>query len=157
EARLANPILPPRILRLRSLTGASGARALLATGMFSNFFLGALYLQHVRGYSAWDTGLAFLPVTLGIGLLSVGISARLMRAVGPRPMLIAGLLTITFALLLQTSAGQQAGYFPVLFSSYALFGIGAGISFLPLMTIMMAEVPPADAGVGSGVANVTMQ
>ena len=72
EARLENPILPLRILAIRSLTGASAARAMLATGMFTTFFIGALYLQHVRGYSAFGTGLAFLPTTLALATLSLG-------------------------------------------------------------------------------------
>ena len=157
EARLENPILPLRILRLRSLTGASAVRALLATGMFSTFFLGALYLQHVKGYTALGTGLAFLPSTLALGVLSTGISARLMRTFGPRALLVPGLATITAALALMATADVNAGYFPGIFGGYLLFGIGAGMSFMPLMTIMMAEVPMADAGVASGVANVSMQ
>src|SRR5229473_4037151 len=157
ESRLENPILPLRILRLRSLTGASAARAMLATGMFATFFLGALYLQHVKGYSALGTGLAFLPSTLTLGVLSTGITARLMRSFGPRAMLIPGLATITIALALLATADANTAYFPGIFGGYLLFGIGAGMSFMPLMTIMMAEVPMADAGVASGVANVTMQ
>jgi EmrB/QacA subfamily drug resistance transporter len=157
EARLENPIMPLRILRLRSLTGASAARALVATGMFTTFFLGALYLQHVRGYSAFTTGLAFLPSTLALAVLSLGISARLMRRFGPRALLIPGLATITTALLLMATADQNAGYFPGIFGAYLLFGIGAGISFMPLTTIMMAEIPVEDAGIASGVGNVTMQ
>src|SRR5207249_7043505 len=116
-----------------------------------------LYLQHIRGYSAFGTGLAFIPTTLALAVLSLGITARLMRSFGPRALLIPGLITITFALALQSTADAQAGYFPNLFGSYLLFGIGAGMSFMPLLTIMMAEVPAADAGVASGVANVTMQ
>jgi MFS family permease len=125
--------------------------------MFSNFFLGALYLQHVKGYSSLGTGLAFLPSTLVLGALSLGITATLMRRFGPRALLIPGMVTITAALVLLSTAGDQASYFPAIFAAYLLFGIGAGISFMPLMTIMMAEVPAADSGVASGVANVTMQ
>ncbi|HXN79088.1 MAG TPA: MFS transporter [Candidatus Dormibacteraeota bacterium] len=157
EARLENPIMPLRILRIRSLTGASAARAMLATGMFTTFFLGALYLQHVKGYSAFGTGLAFLPSTGALAVLSLGISARLMRNFGPRALLIPGLATITIALLLMATTDQNAGYFPGMFGAYLLFGIGAGLSFMPLTTIMMAEIPAADAGVASGVANVSMQ
>jgi EmrB/QacA subfamily drug resistance transporter len=157
ESRLENPILPLRILRLRSLTGASAVRAMLATGMFTTFFLGALYLQHVKGYTALGTGLAFLPSTVTLGVLSTGITARLMRTFGPRALLIPGLATISVSLALMATADPHAGYFPGIFGSYLLFGIGAGMSFMPLMTIMMAEVPMADAGVASGVANVTMQ
>ncbi|HEV2139900.1 MAG TPA: MFS transporter [Candidatus Dormibacteraeota bacterium] len=157
ESRLENPILPLRVLRLRSLIGASAARTMLATGMFTTFFLGALYLQHVKGYSAFGTGLAFLPSTAAIGVLSLGISARLMRTFGPRALLIPGLITITTALVLLATSDQHAAYFPTIFGGYLLFGIGGGMSFMPLMTIMMAEVPAADAGIASGVANVTMQ
>ena len=157
EARLENPILPLRILRLRSLTGASAARGLVATGMFTTFFFGALYLQHVKGYSAFNTGLAFLPSTLTLALLSLGISARLMRSFGPRALLVPGLATITVALLLMATTDQNAAYFPDIFGAYLLFGLGAGMTFMPLTTIMMSEIPATDAGVASGVGNVTMQ
>src|SRR5229473_2941838 len=157
EARLENPILPLRILRLRSLTGASAARGLVATGMFTTFFLGALYLQHIKGYSAFTTGLAFLPSTLTLALLSLGISARLMRSFGPRALLIPGMATITLALLLMATTDQNTAYFPGIFGAYLLFGIGAGMTFMPLTTIMMADIPATDAGVASGVGNVTMQ
>jgi MFS family permease len=119
--------------------------------------MGALYLQHVKGYSSLGTGLAFLPSTLTLGVLSTGITARLMHTFGPRAMLIPGLATITAALALLATADPNTGYFPGIFGGYLLFGIGAGMSFMPLMTIMMADVPMADAGVASGVANVTMQ
>ncbi|HXI97166.1 MAG TPA: MFS transporter [Candidatus Acidoferrum sp.] len=157
EARIQNPILPLRILRLRSLTGASAARGLVATGMFTTFFFGALYLQHVKGYSAFNTGLAFLPSTLALAVLSLGISARLMRTFGPRALLIPGLATITVALLLMATTGQSAAYFPGIFGAYLLFGIGAGMTFMPLTTIMMSDIPAMDAGIASGVGNVTMQ
>ena len=157
ESRIKNPILPMRILRLRSLTGASVSRALLATGMFTNFFLGALYLQGIRGYSALQTGLAFLPATVALAVLSLGVSAWLMRRLGPRVLLVPGLITITSALVILSTVGPTTAYFPTIFVAYVLFGLGGGMSFMPLLTIMMAEVPAADAGVASGVGNVTMQ
>ena len=150
EARLENPILPLRILRIRSLTGASAARALLATGMFTTFFIGALYLQHVRGYDAFGTGLAFLPTTLALAALSLGVTARLMRRFGASRILAA-------ALALLAGANDHEGYFPRLFAAYVLFGIGAGASFMPLTIIAMAEVPAVDAGLAAGISNVAMQ
>ena len=78
EGRIRNPIMPLRVLRSRSLTGANLVRGFLVIGMFSSFFLGALYLEHVLGYSSIDTGLAFLPMTLSIGVLSVGVTPRLL-------------------------------------------------------------------------------
>ena len=71
EARLANPIMPLRILRLRMLIGSSVVRGLLVTGMFSAFFLGSLYLERVLGYNAIGTGLAFMPLTVSIAVMSM--------------------------------------------------------------------------------------
>ncbi len=157
ETRIANPILPLRILGIRSLLGASGARAMLAAGMFTTFFIGALYLQHVRGYDAFGTGLAFLPHTLALGGLSLGVTARLMRRFGPQRLLAFGLAMASLALVLLAGAGPHDGYFPRLFVAYALFGIGAGTSFMPLTIIAMAEVPAVDAGLAAGISNVSMQ
>jgi EmrB/QacA subfamily drug resistance transporter len=157
ESRIKNPIMPLRILRLRSLTGASAARALLATGGFTAYFLGALYLQHVKGYDAIGTGLAFLPQTVALGILSLGITARLMRSFGPRAVAIPGLLIFGAGMVVLSTVDAHTSYFPGIFGGYLLFGMGAGMSFMPLITIAMAEVPAAEAGLASGIANVTMQ
>jgi len=157
ESRLDNPILPLRILGIRSLSGASAVRGLLIVGMFTTFFIGALYLQHVRGYDAIGTGLAFLPHTLVLGALSLGITARLMRRFGPQRLVAFGLVMVIAALLLLAGAGQHDGYFPRLFVAYALFGIGAGTSFMPLTMIAMADVPAVDSGLAAGIGNVSMQ
>ena len=85
EARIENPIMPLRILRLRGLVNASLVRGFLVTGMYSTFFLGTLYLEHVRHYSALQTGAAFLPWTLTVAVLSQGITARLVGALRAAP------------------------------------------------------------------------
>jgi EmrB/QacA subfamily drug resistance transporter len=157
ESRLKNPLVPLRIFTIRSLTGATAARAFLFTGLFTNFFVGALYLQHVRGYTAFETGLAFLPTTLMIGVMSAGLAARLMARIGPRNMLVVGLTIIISALVILAGVGPQTGYAPSLLAAYMLLGAGGGMSFLPLLTISMSEVPLADAGLGSGLGNVAMQ
>jgi EmrB/QacA subfamily drug resistance transporter len=157
ESRLRNPIMPLRILRLRSLTGASITRTFVFAGMFANFFMGALYLQHIKGFSAFTTGLAFLPFTLILATLSAGVTARLMGRFGPRNLAIAGLVMITSALLVLSGVDGDTSYFPRIFVAYLLFGVGGGTSFMPLLTISMSEVPAADAGLASGFGNVTMQ
>ncbi len=157
ETRLENPIMPMRILRIRSLSGASAARAFLATGMFTTFFVGALYLQHVGGLTAFGTGLAFLPATVAMAALSFGITTRLMRRVGPRRLLGFGMLTVVVALVLMAGVGDHTGYFPRLFIAYALIGVGGGVSFMPLTIIAMAEVPAADSGLAAGISNAAMQ
>jgi EmrB/QacA subfamily drug resistance transporter len=157
ESRLENPIFPLRILRLRGLTVTSVVRGFLVTGMFSTFFLGALYLEHVRHYGALDTGLAFLPMTLVLGTMSLGITARIMRSVGPLRVLLFGLSSIFVGLLTLSQAGAHSSYWPGLAIPFALLGLGAGSAFLPLMTIAMADVPARDAGLASGIVNASLQ
>jgi EmrB/QacA subfamily drug resistance transporter len=157
EARVKNPIMPLRILRLRSLMGSSLVRGLLITGMFSAFFLGSLYLERVLGYNAIDTGLAFLPLTALIAIMSTGVAARLVERVGPVTTLAGGLAGIAAGLLLLATQGVHAGYFPGLFFAFLLLGAGAGASFLPLLTIGMADAPKRDAGLASGIINVSVQ
>jgi EmrB/QacA subfamily drug resistance transporter len=157
EARLSNPIMPLRVLRLRMLMGSSLVRGLLITGMFSAFFLGSLYLERVLGYNAIDTGLAFLPLTLSIGVMSMGISARSVDRFGAVNTLVVGLLGIMGGLVLLATAGVHASYFPALFVAFLLLGLGAGASFLPLLTIGMSDAPARDAGLASGIVNVSVQ
>jgi EmrB/QacA subfamily drug resistance transporter len=157
EARVKNPIMPLRILRLRSLMGSSVVRGLLITGMFSAFFLGSLYLERVLGYNAIQTGLAFLPLTALIAIMSMGVASRLVERVGSVNTLAGGLVGIAAGLLLLATQGVHAGYFPGLFFAFLLLGAGAGASFLPLLTIGMADAPKRDAGLASGIINVSVQ
>ena len=157
EARVENPIMPLRVLRLRMLMGSSLVRGMLVTGMFSAFFLGALYLERVLGYDAIETGLAFLPLSGSIALMSMGLSARAMERFGSVATLCTGLLGIIGGLLLLASAGLHASYFPVLFFAFLLLGLGAGTSFLPLLTIGMSDAPARDRGLASGIVNVSVQ
>jgi EmrB/QacA subfamily drug resistance transporter len=157
ESRLANPIMPLRVLRLRMLMGTSFVRGLLVTGMFSAFFLGALYLERVLGYDAIDTGLAFMPLTVAIAIMSLGVSARLVERFGAVRTLVAGLLGIISGLLLLANQGAHASYFPGLFFAFLTLGLGAGASFLPLLTLGMSDAPRRDAGLASGIINVSVQ
>jgi EmrB/QacA subfamily drug resistance transporter len=157
EARVSNPIMPLRVLRLRMLMGSSVVRGLLVTGMFSAFFLGALYLERVLGYDAIETGLAFMPLTIAIAFMSLGVSARLIERFGAVPTLIGGLSGIIAGLLLLAGQGLHAGYFPGLFFAFLVLGLGAGASFLPLLTLGMSDAPERDAGLASGIINVSVQ
>jgi EmrB/QacA subfamily drug resistance transporter len=157
ESRISNPIMPLRILRLRMLMGSSLVRGLLVTGMFSAFFLGALYLERVLGYDAIDTGLAFMPLTIAIAALSMGLAVKAVTRFGPLNTLAAGLAAIAAGLLLLADQGVHASYFPGLFFAFLLIGLGAGASFLPLLTMGMADAPAQDAGLASGIINVSVQ
>jgi len=125
--------------------------------MFSAFFLGALYLERVLGYDAIDTGLAFMPLTVSIAVLSLGVSARLVGRYGALNTLAAGLAGIVAGLLLLAGDGVHASYFPGVFFAFLLLGLGAGASFLPLLTMGMSDAPARDAGLASGIINVSVQ
>ena len=109
QARLANPIMPLRILRVPGPREHEHRARAARHGLFSTFFLGALYLERVRGYSALRTGVAFLPLSLAVGVLSAGITARLMARFGARRVMLPGLvLTAAGLLLMAASASTPA-------------------------------------------------
>jgi EmrB/QacA subfamily drug resistance transporter len=157
EARIENPIMPLRVLRLPGLINASVVRGFLVTGMYSTFFLGTLYLEQVRHYSALQTGAAFLPWTLTVAVLSQGITARLVGRFGALPVLTSGMASAIGGLLLFSSVGPHTTFFPTVFFAAFAIGFGIGNAFMPLLTIAMANVPAADAGLGSGITNVSQQ
>ncbi len=157
QARLENPIMPLRILRLHGLISASLIRGFLVVGMYSTFFLVTLYLEQVRGYSALQTGAAFLPWTITVAILSRGITARLVERFGAVPVLTTGMATAAAGLLLLTGMGPDTAFFPTIFFATFAIGFGIGNAFQPLLTLAMADVPAADAGLGSGITNVSQQ
>jgi EmrB/QacA subfamily drug resistance transporter len=157
EARVKNPIMPLHIFKIRSLIGSSIVRGMLISGLYASFFLGALYLQNVRGYSPLDTGLAFLPQTLVVGVMSRGITTRLTARFGELRMVLSGLILMAVSLGLVSQVTPTTAYAPVLVVSYLLLGLGAGCAMSPLLTIALSEVPRTDAGLASGIVNVSLQ
>jgi EmrB/QacA subfamily drug resistance transporter len=157
ESRLANPIMPLRIFRVPGLASTSLVRGLLIVGMFSTFFIGVLYLERILGYGVLTTGVAFLPQTLLMAALSLGPVAWLVRRFGPRRPLLVGLPSAAAGLALLASGGVDTGYVPVIVGAFLLIGLGAGLSFMPLLLIAMARVPGPDAGLASGITNTSLQ
>ena len=157
EARIEDPIMPMRSLRLHGLINASLVRGFLVTGMYSTFFLGTLYLEHVRHYSALQTGAAFLPWTITVAVLSQGITARLVARLGSLRVLTAGMASAVIGLLLFSTVGPYTSFFPTIFLACFAIGLGIGSAFMPLLTIAMADVLAADSGLGSGITNVSQQ
>jgi EmrB/QacA subfamily drug resistance transporter len=151
------PLLPLRLFQSRNVSGANLVQALMVAGMFGMFFLGSLYLQRVLGYDALQIGLAFLPVALAIGALSVEISARLSTRFGARAVLLCGLILILAGLVLFGRAPVDAQYIPNLLPAMLLLGIGGGLSFPALMTLAMSGATADDAGLASGLVSTTAQ
>jgi EmrB/QacA subfamily drug resistance transporter len=157
EARARTPLMPLRIFRNRVVAGANLVQALMIVGLFGMFFLGALYMQRVLGYGAIEVGLAFLPVALLIGALSLGISARLIVRFGARATLFPGLALIAAGLVLFQRAPVDGNYVTDLLPVMLLLGVGAGLSFPSLMTLAMSGATPSDAGLASGLVNTSAQ
>jgi len=157
EMRAANPLVPLRILRSRNLSGANSIQALMVAGMFGMFFLGSLYLQRVLGFTPLEIGLAFLPLTAIIGVLSLGFSARLNLRFGPRATLIPGLAAVAAGLLYFSRIPVDGSYLADVLPSMVLIGIGAGLSFPSLMSLAMSGVRPQEAGLASGLVNTSLQ
>jgi EmrB/QacA subfamily drug resistance transporter len=157
EATARNPLVPLRIFRSRNVAGANVIQVLSVAGMFGMFFLGALYLQRILGYDAMQTGLAFLPVTILMGTLSVRYTDRLVMRFGARTMVLGGLALFMAGLVLFTQAPIDGGYLVHILPVMVLLGIGAGLCFPALMTLAMSGATPNDAGLASGLINTTAQ
>jgi EmrB/QacA subfamily drug resistance transporter len=157
QARIANPLMPLRLFGSRNVSGANAAQALLVAGMFSMFFLGALYMQRILGYEPLEVGLAFLPATIVMGTLSLGFSEKLIMRFGPRQTLLPGLIMIGLGLLLFARTPVDGSYATDLLPAMLVVGLGIGTSFPALMTLAMSGATPQDAGLASGVVNTSAQ
>ncbi|HXZ57823.1 MAG TPA: DHA2 family efflux MFS transporter permease subunit [Gaiellaceae bacterium] len=156
ELRSKAPLLPMRIFRLRTLTGANVTSFLLGTALFSQFFLGTLYMQQVLHYSALKTGVAYLPLTLTIIALA-GVAQNLVTRIGVRRVLPVGLVLSATALVLLAQLPADGHYFWDLFPAFVVSAVGLAFSFIPLTIAALMGVQPADAGVASGLLNTTQQ
>jgi EmrB/QacA subfamily drug resistance transporter len=157
EARTGNPLIPLRIFRSRNVSGANLIQALSVAGMFGMFFLGSLYLERVLGYSALEIGLAFIPVTLVMGTLSIRYTEPLVMRFGAKTMVILGMALIAVGLLLFTRTPVDGSYVQHLLAPMILLGMGAGLSFPALMTVAMSGATVDDAGLASGLVNTSAQ
>jgi EmrB/QacA subfamily drug resistance transporter len=157
EARTGNPLIPLRIFRSRNISGANAIQVLSVPGMFGMFFLGSLYLERVLGYSALEIGLAFMPVTIFMGTLSVRYTEPLISRFGAKRMVLAGMTLITVGLLLFTRTPVDGSYLENLLAPMILFGTGAGLAFPALMTVAMSGATADDAGLASGLVNTSAQ
>jgi EmrB/QacA subfamily drug resistance transporter len=157
EATARTPLIPLRIFRSRNVSGANAVQALLVAGMFGLFFLGSLYLEQVLGYEPLEIGLAFLPATVVMGVLSLRYSELLITRFGARTVLMPGMALVAAGLILFAQAPVDGDYVTDVFPVMLLLGLGIGISFPALMTLAMSGATPEDAGLASGLVNTTAQ
>jgi EmrB/QacA subfamily drug resistance transporter len=157
EATARTPLIPLSIFKARNLTGANLVQVLAVPGMFGMFFLGSLYLERVLAYDPLQIGLAFLPATLLMGILSARYTEPLSMRFGAKRLVIAGLILIGTACLLFTRTTIEGDYVGQLLPAMAIFGIGAGLAFPSLMTVAMSDVEMSEAGLASGLVNTAAQ
>jgi len=156
EARSPAPLLPLRIFRARTLSAANATSAMVGAAAFGQFFLLALYLQQVLGYSAVKTGVAFIAITVTIILLS-NLAQSLTTRLGARPVLSAGLLLTAAGGALYARMPAGGHYFWDVFPGLLVSGVGLAFTFVPVMIAGLTGVQPADAGVASGLLNTSRQ
>jgi EmrB/QacA subfamily drug resistance transporter len=155
ESRVAHPLMPLTLFRLRNVATANVVGVLWAAAMFAWFFISALYMQLVLGYSPLQVGLAFLPANLIMAVCSLGVSARLVMRFGIRGPFVAGLLLAAVGLALFARAPVNGTLLLDVLPGMLLLGLGAGIAFNPVLLAAMSDVAPSESGLASGVVNTS--
>jgi len=155
EARVESPLMPLGLFRLRSVATANVVGILWSAAMFAMFFLSALYLQLVLGYSPLEVGLAFLPANLIMGALSLGLSARLVMRFGIKPPLVCGMTLVAIGLALFARVPVDGSFAIDVLPSMLVLGVGIGMAMNPLLLAAMSDVAPEEAGLASGVVNTS--
>jgi EmrB/QacA subfamily drug resistance transporter len=156
ESRHPSPMMPFRIFRVRTVTGANVVGFLLGALVFANFFLLTLYVQQVLHYSALKAGLTFL-ATAGTVIPVAGLSQALVTRIGVRPVLVAGLALLTGGMLWYSQVPVHGSFVPDLLPGYLMVGFGLAFSFIPMSIAALAGVEHEEAGLASGLINTSQQ
>jgi MFS family permease len=155
ESRVDAPLMPLGLLKLRSVATSNIVGILWSAAMFAMFFLAALYLQLVLGYSPLEVGLAFLPANLIMGAFSIGLSAKIVMRYGTRVPLVTGMGLVALGLGLFARAPVDASFATDVLPSMIVLGFGIGMAMNPLLLAAMSDVKPEEAGLASGIVNTS--
>jgi EmrB/QacA subfamily drug resistance transporter len=156
ELRHPEPLMRFGILQIRTVSGANVAGFIMGTALFAMFLMLTLYMQQVLGYSAMKTGVAYLAVA-GTAIVWSGVAAQLVTRVGVKPVLVAGMATLTAGLVYFTQVSVGGSYLGDLLPGFLLIGFGIGFAFVPISIAALAGVQPAEAGLASGLINTSQQ
>jgi EmrB/QacA subfamily drug resistance transporter len=156
ESRVKDPLMPFSIFRLRTLVGANIAGFILGTALFGMFLMLTLYMQQVLGYSAMQTGVAYLAVA-GSAIVTSGIAAQLVNRVGVKPVLVVGMAALTGGLVWFTQVSVGGSYWVDLLPGFLMVAVGLGFSFVPISIAALAGVQASEAGLASGLLNTSQQ
>ncbi len=156
ETRAAAPLVPFRIFKLRTLTGANVAGLLVGASLFSMFFFISLYMQQVLGYSPIHAGLSYLPLAVSI-MLSAGIASQLVTRVGFKNVLATGFALIAIALIWFSQISVGGSFLADILGPSLLAAVGLGFTFVPVTIAAVSGVEEREAGLASGLINTTQQ
>lgn len=156
EARTDNPLLPLRILRNRNRAGAYVSMVFTGAGLFAMFLFLGLFMQLILGYSPVRAGLAFLPFSLGI-IVGSAIVSRLLPRVGPRPLMLPGLIGAAVGMLWLTRITPESTYWPDLGPALVIISFGMACTFVPVSVVALHGVQGDDSGIASAVINTSQQ
>lgn len=152
ETRVRTPMVDFGVFRSRQFAGAASVGFIVSFGMMAMFFFTALYMQNILGYSALQAGVRFLPTTLVLIVMGP-VAGRLTDKIGPRPLLVTGMLIVGGSQIWQSFLTADTGY-GFLLPSFVLMGVGMGMVMSPMTTAAMNAVDRTKAGVASGVLSM---
>jgi predicted MFS family arabinose efflux permease len=155
ESRVSDPLMPLRLFRMRSVAVSNVIGVLWAAAMFAWFFISALYMQLVLGYTPMQIGLAFLPANLIMAVFSIWLSAKLVMRFGLRLPIAGGMLLSALGLALFAVAPDGGGFVAHVLPGMLLLGLGCGMALNPVMLAAMSDVAPEESGLASGVVNTS--
>jgi EmrB/QacA subfamily drug resistance transporter len=156
EDRQSDPMIPLSFFRKRAFDVAVASVALIGFSMFGIIYFLTLYLQNIRGYSAIESGVRTLPMTVMV-ILIAPVAGKLSARIGPRPLMAGGMLIMSLGLASLTRLSIDASYWTVIFPSFVCVGAGIAMSMPTTTGVAMGSVDPARAGIASGVINSSRQ
>jgi EmrB/QacA subfamily drug resistance transporter len=156
ELRSRAPLVPFRIFRLRTLTGANVIGLLIGASIFAMFFFLSRYMQQVLGYDALKAGLSYLPLALVI-IVSAGVASQLVTKLGFKPVLVAGMALVTVALLWFAQVPVDGSYVSDLLAPMVIAAVGLGFAFVPVTIAAVSNISADDSGLASGLINTSQQ
>jgi EmrB/QacA subfamily drug resistance transporter len=156
EARGTSPLVPGRIFRLRTVTGANATGLMIGASLFSMFFFISLYMQQVLGYGALKAGISYLPLA-GTIIIAAGVASQLVTRLGFKPVLLAGMALIAGGLVWFAQVPTHGSFAGNILGPSLIVALGLGFSFVPVTIAAVAGVPNEDAGLASGLINTSQQ
>ena len=156
ESKVENPLMPLRVLTERNRGGSYLGSLIVGAGLFSMFLFLGLYLQVILGYTPLRSGFAFLPFSVGI-IIFAGVASQLLPKIGPKPLMVPGLVFAGIGLLMLTRITPETGYVTHVLPSLLIMSSGMALVFIPLTSTSLHGVSGRDTGVASAMVNTSQQ